>query len=158
MKLYTYLNYGGNCREAFEFYQQHLGGKITMMMMQSELPPPRKPIPGWEDRIVHARMELGDTLLLGADIPPERFKPLEADGLIHRRLATLPRVRGGSPVTCRRSATSSSAQRIAARSELNRIQRRVRATPSSGSRQREPAPGYRVRARDRRCRGRRVRG
>lgn len=78
MKLYTYLNYGGNCREAFEFYQEHLGGKITMMMKHSELPPPQKPIPGWEDRIVHARMELGDTLLLGADIPPERFKPLRS--------------------------------------------------------------------------------
>ena len=24
MKLYTYLNYGGNCRQAFEFYSEHL--------------------------------------------------------------------------------------------------------------------------------------
>ena len=29
MQLYTYLNYGGNCRQAFEFYAEHLGGKIT---------------------------------------------------------------------------------------------------------------------------------
>ena len=29
MKLYTYLNYGGNCEQAFRFYEQHLGGKIT---------------------------------------------------------------------------------------------------------------------------------
>jgi PhnB protein len=27
MKLYTYLNYGGNCRQAFQFYEEHLGGK-----------------------------------------------------------------------------------------------------------------------------------
>ena len=32
MKLRTYLNYGGNCGPAFRFYEQHLGGKITMMM------------------------------------------------------------------------------------------------------------------------------
>jgi PhnB protein len=78
MKLYMYLNYGGNCREAFEFYEQHLGGKITMMMKHGELPPPQKPIPGWEDRVLHARIELGDTLLTGADIPPERFKPMRS--------------------------------------------------------------------------------
>jgi len=77
MKLYMYLNYGGNCREAFEFYEQHLGGKITMMMKHGELPT-GKPIPGWEDRVLHARIELGDTLLTGADIPPERFKPMRS--------------------------------------------------------------------------------
>ena len=31
MKLYTHLNFGGNCEEAFRFYEKHLGGKITMM-------------------------------------------------------------------------------------------------------------------------------
>ena len=77
MKLYMYLNYGGNCREAFEFYEQHLGGKITMMMKHGELPT-QKPIPGWEDRVLHARIELGDTLLTGADVPPERFKPMRS--------------------------------------------------------------------------------
>ena len=28
MKLYTHLNFGGNCEEAFRFYEKHLGGKI----------------------------------------------------------------------------------------------------------------------------------
>jgi len=49
-----------------------------MMMKHGELPPPHKPIPGWEDRVLHARMELGDTLLTGADIPPERFKRMRS--------------------------------------------------------------------------------
>jgi PhnB protein len=35
MKLHTYLNYGGNCEEAFRFYEKNLGGKITMMMRRS---------------------------------------------------------------------------------------------------------------------------
>ncbi len=25
MKLHTYLNYGGNCEQAFRFYEKHLG-------------------------------------------------------------------------------------------------------------------------------------
>jgi len=36
MKLYTYLNYGGNCRQAFEFYEEHLGGKITSVKTHGE--------------------------------------------------------------------------------------------------------------------------
>jgi len=37
MKLLTYLNYGGNCEQAFRFYEQHLGGKITMMMTHGQV-------------------------------------------------------------------------------------------------------------------------
>lgn len=29
MRLDIYLNYRGNCEQAFRFYEQHLGGKIT---------------------------------------------------------------------------------------------------------------------------------
>ncbi|HUZ97418.1 MAG TPA: hypothetical protein VMU57_21140 [Edaphobacter sp.] len=39
MKLYAHLNVGGNCEEAFLFYEKHLGGKITAMMKQNQLPP-----------------------------------------------------------------------------------------------------------------------
>jgi PhnB protein len=30
MRLNTFLNFGGNCEQAFRFYEQHLGGEITM--------------------------------------------------------------------------------------------------------------------------------
>lgn len=35
MKLYTYLDYGGNCRQAFESYVEHLGGQIFMPMAET---------------------------------------------------------------------------------------------------------------------------
>jgi len=69
MKLYTYLNYGGNCQDAFRFYEQHLGGKITMMMTHGQAPNPTGTPPDWKNAILHARMTIGDTELLGADIP-----------------------------------------------------------------------------------------
>ncbi|HXO27962.1 MAG TPA: VOC family protein [Thermoanaerobaculia bacterium] len=78
MKLYTYLNYGGNCQQAFRFYEQHLGGKITMMMTHGQLPNPQDVAPGWKDAILHARIDIGDTVLLGADIPPDRFQPIRS--------------------------------------------------------------------------------
>ena len=78
MKLYTYLNYGGNCRQAFEFYEEHLGGKIAFITTHGEQPDASKVPPGWENAVLHARIELGDTILLGADIPPDRFQPMRS--------------------------------------------------------------------------------
>lgn len=78
MKLYTYLNYGGNCRQAFEFYAEHLGGKITMMTTHGEQPEADKVPPDWKNAVLHARIEIGGTIVLGADIPPERFQPIRS--------------------------------------------------------------------------------
>ena len=50
-KLNAYVNYKGNCREAFPFYEKHLGGKITMISTFNDLPD-KSHIPGenWEDK------------------------------------------------------------------------------------------------------------
>ena len=68
MKLDVYLNYHGNCEEAFRFYEKELGGKIEMMMRHREAPQSSVPA-SWKDKILHARMELGGSVLAGADIP-----------------------------------------------------------------------------------------
>ena len=79
MQLNTYLNYGGNCEEAFRFYEEHLGGKITMLMRHGETPSPNPQIaPDWKDKVLHARVTLGGTELLGADIPRDRFQPMRS--------------------------------------------------------------------------------
>jgi PhnB protein len=78
MKLYTYLNYGGNCRQAFEFYVEHLGGRITGLTTHGELPDATHVPPDWRNAVLHARMEIGETMLLGADVPPERFQPMRS--------------------------------------------------------------------------------
>jgi PhnB protein len=70
MRLNTYLNYGGNCAEAFRFYEQYLGGKITMLMTHAESPTPNPNIPAdWKNAVLHAHLTLGETELFGADIP-----------------------------------------------------------------------------------------
>lgn len=78
MKLNTYLNYGGNCKQAFQFYEKHLGGKITMMMTHGEQPGPANVPANWKDAILHARITLGETDLMAADIPPDRFQPMRS--------------------------------------------------------------------------------
>ena len=40
MRLDVYVNYRGNCEEAFRFYEQHLGGRLTGMVRHGEQPNP----------------------------------------------------------------------------------------------------------------------
>lgn len=82
MRLYTQLNFGGNCEEAFRFYEQHLGGEITMMMKASQLPASVPPPPGGSaDAVIHARMSVAGVELIGNDVPPDRFKPIRSSYL-----------------------------------------------------------------------------
>ena len=68
MRLDTYVNYAGTCEAAFRFYEQQLGGKITVLMTHEHQPNPQVP-ENWKKKILHARLEVGDAVLLGADIP-----------------------------------------------------------------------------------------
>ncbi len=75
MRLYAQLNFGGNCEEAFRFYEQHLGGKIIMMMNQSQAPgAPRDA----GKAVIHARIDIGDTVLTGNDVPPSVFQKIRS--------------------------------------------------------------------------------
>jgi uncharacterized glyoxalase superfamily protein PhnB len=38
MKLFTHLNFPGNCAQAFRYYEQNLGGKILALVKQGEAP------------------------------------------------------------------------------------------------------------------------
>jgi len=78
MKLHTYVNYGGNCEHAFRFYEQHLGGKITTMMTHSQQPDASNVPPDWQKAILYACMTIGETQLMGNDVPPDRFQPMRS--------------------------------------------------------------------------------
>ena len=69
MNLVTYVNFPGRCAEAFRYYEQHLGGKVEMMMTHAQSPDQSRIGPEWKDAVLHARMTLGGTSLMGADIP-----------------------------------------------------------------------------------------
>jgi len=68
MQLAIYVNFRGNCEEAFHFYAQHLGGRLTGLARHAEMGDPRIP-PDWGQKIVHARIEIGGTVVQGADVP-----------------------------------------------------------------------------------------
>ena len=69
MNLNTYVNFAGKCAEAFRHYEKHLGGKISMMMTHGQAPDQSKVDPALKNAVLHARISVGGTELMGADIP-----------------------------------------------------------------------------------------
>ena len=69
MRLNTYINFDGRCAEAFRFYEQHLGARIGMMTTHGDAPGPARLPAEWKNAVLHARLALGDTEVMGADIP-----------------------------------------------------------------------------------------
>jgi PhnB protein len=74
MQMHPYLTFDGRCEEAFRFYQQALGGRIEMMQTHGDSPITGEVPPAWHGRILHARMTVGDAVLMGSDAPPEHFQ------------------------------------------------------------------------------------
>lgn len=75
MLLNPYLSFNGNCEAAFRFYEKALGGKILMMMTYAQIPATaNQATPDWQDKIVHARLEIGDETLMGGDAPLQHYQ------------------------------------------------------------------------------------
>ena len=68
-----YLNFSGNCLEAFEFYKSVLGGEFSSVNKFSEMPSDaasdqtHEPPP---DAIMHISLPFGASILMGSDVPP----------------------------------------------------------------------------------------
>ncbi|HEY3024808.1 MAG TPA: VOC family protein [Pyrinomonadaceae bacterium] len=73
MQLNPYLLFNGNCEAAFKFYEQVLGGKIEGMLTHAGTPAEQQVPAEWRDKILHARMTVGDTALMASDAPPGRY-------------------------------------------------------------------------------------
>ena len=55
MQLNTYLHFGDNCREAFEFYRLVFGGEFTWIVTFADGPTDMPPVPDNEKDPDHAR-------------------------------------------------------------------------------------------------------
>jgi PhnB protein len=68
MRMDIYVNYRGTCEQAFRFYEQNLGGRIAGLVRHGDQPNPGIAV-DWKDKVLHARLEIGGTVLMGADVP-----------------------------------------------------------------------------------------
>jgi PhnB protein len=74
MEFNPYLLFDGQCEEAFKFYEQTLGGKIEAMLTHEGTPAACNVPPEWAKKILHARMTIGETVLMASDAPPGHYQ------------------------------------------------------------------------------------
>jgi PhnB protein len=69
MRIVPYLNFDGNCAEAFRFYERVLGGRLELLT-HADSPMADHGGPEWRDRVLHACLVIGDQRLMASDTPP----------------------------------------------------------------------------------------
>ena len=70
MQIQPYLFFDGRCEEAIEFYKRVLGAEVLMLMRFNETPEPPPPgmvPPGSENKVMHARMRIGESEIMASD-------------------------------------------------------------------------------------------
>jgi len=72
MQMSTYLFFDGTCEEAMTFYERTFNGRIAAIMRNADAPADAR-MPGDENLVMHARLEIGGMVLLASDCPPSMF-------------------------------------------------------------------------------------
>jgi PhnB protein len=76
MKMSVHLNFNGNCKDAFDFYQKVFKADTPFSMTYGQAPE-GAPVPAdWGDKVMHTAIPLGSGVLMGCDAPPDRTKPM----------------------------------------------------------------------------------
>jgi PhnB protein len=69
-QLQPYLFFAGCCEEAMEFYRQAVGARVEMLMRyreSPEAPPPGTVPPGYEDKVMHATLNIAGARFMASD-------------------------------------------------------------------------------------------
>lgn len=73
MRLEPYLHFDGQAEEALAFYERALGAKLEAKMRYADCPdpvPPEHMPPGGPQKLLHARLRLGEAVLMMSDGVP----------------------------------------------------------------------------------------
>ncbi len=76
MKMSVHLNFGGNCKDAFAFYEKVFKADQAFSMTYGQAPQ-GAPVPAdWGDKVMHTSIPLGSGVLMGCDAPPNSSQPM----------------------------------------------------------------------------------
>jgi PhnB protein len=67
MPIQPYLFFNGRCEEAIEFYRKALGAEVQMSLRFKDSPDQSMVQPGMPEKIMHAAIKIGDTMVLVSD-------------------------------------------------------------------------------------------
>ncbi len=75
MQSNPYMNFNGQCEEAFKFYEKCFRGKIESMFMYEGSPMASQTPAGWGKKVMHSALQIGEDFIMGADATPDHYKP-----------------------------------------------------------------------------------
>jgi PhnB protein len=67
-----YLNFNGDCKLAMQFYAKLFGGKLEMQTFGES--PMAGQAGNMKDKVLHARLQVGDTVIMASDAPSDRYE------------------------------------------------------------------------------------
>jgi PhnB protein len=74
MEMHPYLSFDGRCEAAFELYARSLGGRVGTIFRYAGSPLAGQVPADWQDKVMHATVTIGDQVLMGGDVAPERYE------------------------------------------------------------------------------------
>src|SRR5438270_11336977 len=74
MLVNAYLSFQGDCEAAFKFYEQSLGGKLGPIYRYEGTSFADTAPAGWQNKVMHGSVTIGDQVFMGADVVPERYE------------------------------------------------------------------------------------
>jgi PhnB protein len=74
MQINPYLSFKGECEAAFKFYERCLGGQPGAIFRYAGSPMADQVPADWQDKVMHASVTLGDQVLMGGDVAPDRYE------------------------------------------------------------------------------------
>ena len=74
MQINPYLSFKGQCEAAFTFYEQCLGGRLGTIFRYAGSPMANDVPADWQDKVMHGTLTLGELVLTGGDVAPDRYE------------------------------------------------------------------------------------
>ena len=74
MQIIPYLSFKGECEAAFKFYEQCLGARLGQVFRYGGSPMAGEVPADWSDKIMHGSVTIGDLMLNGGDVAPDRYE------------------------------------------------------------------------------------
>ena len=69
-----YLSFNGQCESAFRFYERCLGARLGELFRYAGSPIANQVPASWQDKVMHASLTLGDQVVMGGDVAPDRYE------------------------------------------------------------------------------------
>jgi PhnB protein len=74
MQVNPYLSFNGRCEAAFTFYAQCLGGQLGAIFRYAGSPMEHQVPADWQDKVMHGSVTVGEQVLMGGDVAPDRYE------------------------------------------------------------------------------------